>query len=107
MNEFFSWDMLGTYVGAVTAVSLMVQFTKGLPFIKALPTQAWSYALALVTLLIALPFSSAGWTWEGAALTVFNALVVALGANGAYEAVTKLPDRMAAKPAEEKQTEKE
>ena len=56
MNEFFSWDMLGTYAGAVTAVSLMVQFTKGLPFIKALPTQAWSYALALVTLLIALPF---------------------------------------------------
>ena len=107
MNEFFTWDMLGTYVGAVTAVSLMVQFTKGLPVIKSLPTQAWSYVLALVTLLIALPFGSAGWTWEGAALTVFNALVVALGANGAYEAVTKLPDRMAAKPAEEKQTEKE
>ena len=34
-------------------------------------------------------------------------LVVALGANGAYEAVTKLPDRMAAKPTEDKQTEKE
>lgn len=100
MNEFFSWDLLGTYAGAVTAVTLLVQFTKGLPFIEKLPTQVWSYMLALATLLIALPFSAAGWTWEGAALALFNALVVALAANGAYEAVSSLPARIAAKPTE-------
>ena len=97
MNDFFTWDILGTYAGAVTVVAILVQFTKGLPFINKMPTQVWSYILSLGTLLLALPFSEAGWSWDAAALSLFNALTVALAANGAYDAIADLPNRVSEK----------
>lgn len=87
--EFFDWTTLGTYAGAVLAVGILTQVTKEIPGIRALPTQLWSYLLALITLLLAETFT-VGLSAQGAVLTLFNAAVVSLSANGGYSAIQRL-----------------
>lgn len=87
--EFFDWNMLGTYAGAVAAVGVLTQITKGIPGISKIPTQAWSYVLALITLLLAMVFGD-GFTAEGAVIAIFNAAIVSLAANGSYETLHRI-----------------
>lgn len=93
--EFFDWTALGTMAGAVAAVGILTQITKGIPGIKKIPTQAWSYALALVVLIVSQAVAG-GLTLASAGLAVINAAVVSLAANGGYEAMQRV------KSAEEK-----
>ncbi len=86
--EFTTWSILGTYAGALAMVMILTQITKHVPFIQKLPTQIWSYAVALAVLLLALAFTE-GLTPESAALSLFNAAIVALGANGGFEAIAR------------------
>ena len=83
--EFFNWSMLGSCAGASLAVGVITQITKDVPFIGRIPTQLWSYLLALCTLLLAMVFET-GFSAEGALLAVFNAALVSLAANGGYAA---------------------
>ena len=87
--EFFDWNMLGGCAGATLAVGVLTQLTKDFPGLCRLPTQLWSYLLALGTLLLALIFGP-GFSLQGAALSVFNAALVSLAANGGYEAIERL-----------------
>lgn len=87
--EFFDWSLLGSHAGAVLAVAVLTQITKGIPGIVKLPTQLWSYVLALITLLLALAFGP-GFSASGAVLALFNAALVSLAANGGYAAVERL-----------------
>lgn len=87
--EFFDWSLLGSYAGAALAVAVLTQITKGIPGIVKIPTQLWSYVLALVTLLLALIFGP-GFSASGAVLALFNAALVSLAANGGYAAVERL-----------------
>ena len=87
--EFFDWSQLGSYAGATLAVAVLTQITKGIPGIVKIPTQLWSYVLALITLLLALIFGP-GFSASGAVLALFNAALVSLAANGGYAAVERL-----------------
>ena len=87
--EFFSWNTLGEYTGAALAVGILTQVTKEIPGVKSIPTQLWSYVLALVTLLLAEVFTS-GISAQGVVLTLFNAAVVSLAANGGFSAVQRI-----------------
>ena len=87
--EFFDWNLLGSHAGAVLAVAVLTQITKGIPGIVKLPTQLWSYVLALITLLLALAFGP-GFSASGAVLALFNAALVSLAANGGYAAAERL-----------------
>ena len=87
--EFFDWSLLGSYAGAALAVAVLTQITKGIPGIVRIPTQLWSYILALVTLLLALIFGP-GFSASGAVLALFNAALVSLAANGGYAAVERV-----------------
>ena len=87
--EFFDWSLLGSYAGAALAVAVLTQITKGIPGIVKIPTQLWSYVLALVTLLLALIFGP-GFSASGAVLALFNAALVSLAANGGYAAVERV-----------------
>ena len=89
MENLFTWDMLGTYAGAVAAVGVITQLLKGVPGIVKIPTQIVSYVIALIVMLCATGFT-VGLTAEGAVLTVFNAAVVSLAANGVYTAAVKM-----------------
>jgi len=86
--------MLGSYAGAAAAVGVLTQISKEIPGIKRIPTQLWSYILALATLAAAMLFTS-GFSLQGMVLTAFNAAVVSLAANGGYSAI----DRAKAGPA--------
>ena len=81
----FSWEQLATIAGATLATLLIVQLLK-LPLDKVwrLPTRIVAYAIALIILLLATMFTT-GLTVENAALSVINAVIVALAAMGAYE----------------------
>ena len=79
---------MGSYAGAVAAVGVLTQISKGIPGIARIPTQLWSYLLALATLLLSMAFTS-GFTPEGAALAAFNAAIVSLAANGGHAALSR------------------
>ena len=87
--EFFDWSMLGTFAGVTAAVGVFTQITKNIPGINKLPTQVWSYIIALVTLTLALVFGP-GFTAEGFVLAVFNAGAVSLASNGGYEGMQRM-----------------
>ena len=81
--------MLGSYAGAAFAVALLTQLTKEIPGLRRIPTQIWSYALSLATLLLSQAFGE-GVEASGAVLALFNAALVSLAANGGYAAVERL-----------------
>lgn len=89
VENLFTWDMLGTYAGAVATVSVITQLIKGVPFLIKIPTQIVSYVIALVVMMCASAFTT-GLTANIAVLTVFNAAVVSFAANGAYAAAVKM-----------------
>lgn len=87
--EFFDWTMLGTYAGAIMAVSVITEIIKDIPGVKKVPTQLMSYVLAFIVLICAM-FFSGGFTAQNAVLALFNAALVSLGANGGYEAIQRV-----------------
>ena len=85
--DFFDWGALSTYAGAVLATALIVQFTKSLPGIKKLPTRLWAYAIALVIMILATIFTVTNITVGVILLCFVNAILVAMAANGTYDAI--------------------
>lgn len=89
MNEqFLTWEMLGTYSGTLGMVLILTQLTKQLPGIARIPTQLYSYLVALAVMAVTAVFG--GRTEPGDfVLLIFNAAVVALSANGGYDALVR------------------
>ena len=87
MDGFFNGEMLLTYSGATLAVTLITQFLKGVRWIGAVPTRILSYALALVIMLVS-SLAHGVSRWQELALIPVNAVVVALAANGSYDAIS-------------------
>ena len=92
MNEFFTWTTLGTYAGATLAVTLITQLIKGIGWIDRIPTRITSYVVALIVLLAASAVAGE-LTLSTAGLSVVNAVVVALAANGAFDGVTAIKNK--------------
>ncbi len=88
MNEFFTWAALGTCAGCALATGLITQLIKGIGFIDRIPTRIVAYAVALTVLLAA---NAVAGTLDlpAAGLCVVNAVIVALAANGGYDAAAK------------------
>ena len=88
MQEFMSWEFLGTFAGAALATGLLTQLCKGL--LDRIPTQLVSYLLALLVLVgtSAVLHTAAG--WQDFALIPLNALLVSFGANGAYSGIVRV-----------------
>ena len=87
--EFVTWELLGTYAGAMAMVGVVTQLTKNIGFISKIPTQLWSYILALVVMYTA-NFFLGQLTASNAVLILFNAVIVSLGANGGYEGISRI-----------------
>ena len=86
--EFVSWEILGTYAGAMAMVGLLTQLTKNIKFISAIPTQLWAYILTLVVMYSASYFQGQ-LDQSNAVLILFNSALVSLGANGGYEGIVR------------------
>ena len=93
MNEFFTWATLGTYAGCVLATSLITQMVKDWGVLKTIHTRIVSYVIALIVLLAANAISGA-LDLPTAGLCVINAVVVALAANGGYDAYNTLKENI-------------
>ena len=89
MNEFINWTTLSTYGGALSMVMVLTQFTKDIGITKRIPTQIWSYILALIVLVWSMVFTD-GLTLNTFVLTLFNAAIISIGANGGFSAIQKL-----------------
>jgi hypothetical protein len=89
MNNFFTWDTLATFTGCVAGTALITQFVKDLPFLKNIATQWVTYIIAIILLLGATFFTGA-LTASTGTLIPFNAVVIALSANGAYSAIKRV-----------------
>lgn len=87
MQEFFTWNSLLTSSGATVATSVVTQLIKETPLLKKVPTRLVSFGTALLILMLALVFNKA-FSLGTAAISVINAAVVALAANGMFDAVT-------------------
>ena len=87
--EFVTWELLGTYAGALAMTAVITQMTKGTKGISKIPTQLWSYMIALAIMLCA-NFFLGQLTLSNAVLTLFNAGLVSLASNGGYEGIAKL-----------------
>ena len=99
----FTWSQLATIAGATVATLLIVQLLK-LPIDKVwkIPTRIIVYVISLVILLLAQVFTD-GLTVSTGLLTVFNAVIVALAAMGAYEVTFRKID--AKKPEGDEESE--
>lgn len=91
MSEFFSWELLATFAGAVTGTAILTQFVKDL--LAKIPTQIVSYVIALLILGIATAATGGiGDGWQAWAIVPLNAVLVSLGANGSYAAILRIKD---------------
>lgn len=88
MSEFVTWEALGGYAGAVMMVTLITQFLKGTPLGKW-SSQLVAYVIAVVLLIGAEIFGGQPVTVQGVTLCLLNAVIVALAANGMYDATAK------------------
>lgn len=86
---FFSWQELASCAGALAMVTVITQVTKNWGFLKKIPTQLWSYTVALVVLFPAY-FFAGQLSVESGFLIPFNAVLITLAANGGFEAVRKM-----------------
>lgn len=89
MDQFFTWSFLATFAGCATATAVITQFIKNLKPFKNVATQWVAYGIALVLLFAATYFTD-GLTGPVTALIPFNAILIALAANGAYSAITRV-----------------
>ena len=89
LTEFVNWTTLGTYAGCLAMVLILVQLTKAIPGVSKIPTQLWSWLLAVV-ILVAAQYFAGTLTPETGAISLLNAAIVSLAANGGFEAVRRL-----------------
>ena len=89
MNEFLTWETLGTFAGCALATGIFTQFLK--EPLKKLPTQWLSYIIA-VLLLFGATAATGGFAqpWTVWAMIPLNAVVVSLSSNGAFEVVKRV-----------------
>lgn len=93
--EYLDWNALGSFAGAGFAVGMLTQLTKNIPGIAKIPTQLWSYILAVAVLMLSQAFT-AGLTASGALISLLNAAMVSLSANGGHQALVKMKDSFTA-----------
>lgn len=86
MNEFFTVEYLGSFVGLAFAVGLIVQFTKSIIKRKFGDEFVRLYTFA-IALLLSFIFTNNGYDMQGIALTIINAIVISISAMGGYEVI--------------------
>ena len=86
--EFVNWATLATNSGALTMVLIITQFTKDIPIIKKIPTQLFSYFIALIVLYFSYYFTGQ-LNMSNSFLIIFNGITIALSANGGFAVLNK------------------
>ena len=88
MSDYITWDLLASYATFVTIVFMVVEFTKGLPYISKLETKYYSAAVAFILILL-VQFQAGIFVAFDIVLYILTAISVSLGANGLANFNTK------------------
>lgn len=86
MDQFLDMETLGTFIGLVTAVTIVVQFTKSLIKDKLgdVYVRLYTFVIALVLTFV---FASYDKSIDGILLTVINSIIVTMASIGTYETI--------------------
>lgn len=87
--EFFTWDYLATFAGALAVVVLLTQMFKDMGVLQKVPTQLVSWIIAYVVILLAQIFTNTICA-QNAVLALFNSAMVSLAANGGFDAIKRI-----------------
>lgn len=87
-TDFFTWQFLATFAGATAATALITQFVKGM-FPTTVPTRLVTYVVALAVIILA-TFFTGQLTVSSGILSILNAVLITLAANGGYDAISKM-----------------
>lgn len=89
-TEFFTWQFLITFAGAMTATGILTQFLKGLiDQVFKIPTQLLAYIIALVV-MNAGQFVLGEFSIGNLGLNFINAVLIATATSGTYDAVKRV-----------------
>jgi len=86
-DSFMDANALTTFGGLVTAVMLIVQFSKEFIKLKFGDSYVRVFSL-LVALVLTFVFAPGEWNIPGIALKVINGIMVSIASGGAYEIIT-------------------
>lgn len=81
-----SMETLGTFAGLVTAITIIVQFTKSLVKDKFGDVYVRLYTF-IIALVLTFVFAGYGTDLDGILLTVINSIVVTMASIGTYETI--------------------
>jgi hypothetical protein len=91
--ELFTWSFLATFAVCAAATAVIVQLLKNTKPFSLIPTQLFSYGVALIVFNItALVLGS--WDWPAFGIAFLNSAIVGLSSNGAYDAAKKIITRL-------------
>lgn len=86
MLDFFTYPLLGSLTGAVTATVLVVEFLKNLGPLKRLPTR-WLALTVAEGIVMGTGIATGHFTFGGLPLFFLNGLLVAATAMGSWHVV--------------------
>ena len=86
-NDFMDASILTTFVGLVTAVTVIVQFTKSIVKKNFGSSVVRIYAF-IVSLILTLIFSRDGWGMQSIMMAVINGLMITIASMGGYEVLS-------------------
>lgn len=87
--EFIDWSYLSTFAGCLVIVLAVTEVIKNFVFIKKIPTQIVSWALAFAVIVLSNVFTD-GVTVSEIVLAAFNSVFISLAANGGYDAIKRV-----------------
>ena len=100
MDQYFTWNLLGTFAGGVTATALLTQLLKRL--LKKVPTPLISFLVASLILIGVTAFTT-GFTLEHILLIPINAALISFSSNGAFDAMKRMSKGKCDVPSSEKE----
>lgn len=86
-NDFMNTDILTTFVGLTTAVTVIVQFTKSIVKKKFGSSMVRLYAF-VVALVLTLAFARDASGAKGIITSIINALMITVASMGGYEIIS-------------------
>lgn len=90
LNEFLTWEVLGSYAGAIAFTTIFVQFTKSwIDKLIKIPTTLYTYIIALIIIMCADLFVG-DISLSNTVLNIFNAVLVAIVSSGGNDLLGKL-----------------
>jgi hypothetical protein len=86
-NDFMNPEMLTTFVGLTTAVTIIVQFTKSIVKKKFGSSIVRIYAF-IIALILTLVFAKESTGIQGVLMSVINAFMITAASMGGYEVLS-------------------